>query len=79
MGIFWPCPTEDHPGTPRLWEDKKFKTPDGKAHFNPAPYKLPGEITDEEYPITLNNRSCCFSIFKRNTNPKNRQISRSVS
>ncbi len=33
MGIFWPCPTEDHPGTPRLWEDKKFKTPDGKAHF----------------------------------------------
>ncbi|KHJ39409.1 assimilatory nitrate reductase catalytic subunit [Pedobacter glucosidilyticus] len=53
MGMFWPCPTEDHPGTPRLWEDKKFKTPDGKAHFNPAPYKLPGEVTDENYPITL--------------------------
>jgi assimilatory nitrate reductase catalytic subunit len=53
MGMFWPCPTEDHPGTPRLWEDKKFKTPDGKAHFNPAPYKLPGEVTDENYPVTL--------------------------
>ncbi|WP_375605142.1 molybdopterin oxidoreductase family protein [Flavobacterium davisii] len=53
MGVFWPCPSEDHPGTPRLWEDKKFRTADGKAHFNPAPYKLPGEVTDNEYPITL--------------------------
>jgi len=53
MGVFWPCPSDDHPGTPRLWEDRKFKTPDGKAHFNPAPYKLPGEVTDYEYPITL--------------------------
>jgi assimilatory nitrate reductase catalytic subunit len=23
-GIFWPCPTEDHPGTPRLFEDFKI-------------------------------------------------------
>src|SRR5690606_38775743 len=46
MGIFWPCPSEDHPGTPRLWEDKKFKTPDGKAHFNPVKYREPGEVTD---------------------------------
>ncbi len=53
MGIFWPCPTEDHPGTPRLWEDKKFETPDGKAHFNPAPYKLPGEVTCVDYPVVL--------------------------
>lgn len=53
MGIFWPCPTLDHPGTPRLWEDRKFKTPDGKAHFNAAPYRDPGEITDDEYPIVL--------------------------
>jgi assimilatory nitrate reductase catalytic subunit len=53
MGVFWPCPTIGHPGTPRLWEDKKFKTPDGKAHFNPAPYKLPGEVTDADYPVIL--------------------------
>lgn len=30
LGIFWPCPTEDHPGTPRLWEDKVFNTNDKK-------------------------------------------------
>lgn len=53
MGVFWPCPTLDHPGTPRLWEDKKFATPDGKAHFNPIAYRAPGEITDEEYPVVL--------------------------
>ncbi len=53
MGVFWPCPTEDHPGTPRLWEDRKFKTPDGRAHFHGVPYRDPGEVTDEEYPIIL--------------------------
>lgn len=53
MGVFWPCPTQDHPGTPRLWEDRKFCTPDKKAHFNPAPYRPPSEPTDTEYPIIL--------------------------
>ncbi|GAB2977648.1 assimilatory nitrate reductase catalytic subunit [Mucilaginibacter puniceus] len=53
MGIFWPCPSEDHPGTPRLWEDKKFATPDERAHFNPVKYRDPGEITDDLYPIVL--------------------------
>ena len=24
--IAWPCPTEDHPGTPRLFEDLRFNT-----------------------------------------------------
>lgn len=53
MGIFWPCPSEDHPGTPRLWEDRKFKTPDGRAHFHGVPYRDPAETTDAEYPVIL--------------------------
>ena len=53
MGIFWPCPSLDHPGTRRLWEDKKFCTPDQKAHFNPVKYREPGEVTDEEYPVVM--------------------------
>lgn len=53
MGVFWPCPSEDHPGTPRLWEDRKFKTPDGKAHFNPVPYREPSEVVDTEYPVVM--------------------------
>jgi len=53
MGVFWPCPTLDHPGTPRLWEDRKFATSDGRAHFNPTSYREPAEITDAEYPVIL--------------------------
>ncbi|MDN3670762.1 molybdopterin oxidoreductase family protein [Echinicola jeungdonensis] len=53
MGVFWPCPSEDHPGTPRLWEDRKFKTPDGKAHFNPVSYREPSEVVDKEFPVVL--------------------------
>ncbi|MFC6101451.1 molybdopterin oxidoreductase family protein [Olivibacter domesticus] len=53
MGIFWPCPSLDHPGTPRLWEDRKFKTPDGKAHFNPVRYRPASEVTDKDYPVVL--------------------------
>lgn len=53
MGIFWPCPDTNHPGTPRLWEDRKFNTIDSKAHFNSTPYKDPFEVTDESYPVIL--------------------------
>ena len=53
MGVFWPCPSLDHPGTKRLWEDRKFHTNDGKAHFNPVKYRDPGEVTDEEYPVVM--------------------------
>jgi assimilatory nitrate reductase catalytic subunit len=53
MGVFWPCPSEDHPGTPRLWEDRKFKTPDGRAHFHGVSYRDPGELTDADYPMIL--------------------------
>jgi assimilatory nitrate reductase catalytic subunit len=53
MGVFWPCPSLDHPGTPRLWEDRKFATADGKAHFNPVVYKDPGEVVNYEYPVVL--------------------------
>ena len=33
-GVFWPCPSEDHPGTPRLFLDR-FATADGRARFHP--------------------------------------------
>ena len=53
MGIFWPCPSLDHPGTPRLFEDKQFFTPDKKAHFNAVEFRPPAEVPDAEYPIVL--------------------------
>ena len=29
QGVFWPCPDDEHPGTPRLFADR-FATPDGQ-------------------------------------------------
>ncbi|MGH7879472.1 MAG: molybdopterin oxidoreductase family protein, partial [Candidatus Binataceae bacterium] len=37
-GVFWPCPTEDHAGTPRMFLDR-FATPDGRARFHPVEYR----------------------------------------
>jgi assimilatory nitrate reductase catalytic subunit len=52
-GVFWPCPSLDHPGTPRLHEGGHFGHPDGKAHFVPVEWRPAAEPTDEEYPIVL--------------------------
>ncbi len=52
-GIFWPCPTEDHPGTPRFFEDGVFKTESGRAKFAAITFRPPGEVVDDEYPIWL--------------------------
>ena len=52
-GVFWPCPTLDHPGTPRLFEDMKFHTSDQKAHFEVTQWRPSGDPVDEQYPIYL--------------------------
>ncbi|ELZ14476.1 formate dehydrogenase, alpha subunit [Haloterrigena salina JCM 13891] len=54
-GLQWPVPDEDHPGTPYLYdyEEGEFNFPDGKARFVPADGGHPGELPDEDYPLTL--------------------------
>ena len=51
MGVFWPCPAPEHPGTPRLFEGGKFHHPDGRAKFHAYEYRPPAEDVDAEYPI----------------------------
>jgi assimilatory nitrate reductase catalytic subunit len=51
-GIFWPCPDTDHPGTPRMFEDR-FYYPDGKARFTAVEWAPPAEEPDEKYPMRL--------------------------
>ncbi len=51
--VQWPCPADDHPGTPRLFTDGRFWTDDGKARLHgvsPAP--LP-EPPDDTFPLIL--------------------------
>jgi assimilatory nitrate reductase catalytic subunit len=52
-GVFWPCPSLDHPGTPRLFEDGRFFHPDGKARFMKLEWRAGGDPVDEAYPIYL--------------------------
>lgn len=49
-GLTWPCPTDDHPGTPIL-HTKAFTR--GKGKFHSITAKLPAEQTDAEYPLIL--------------------------
>ncbi len=51
-GVFWPCPSEDHPGTPRLFMDH-FATADGRARFHPVEFRAPAEEPDHEFPLYL--------------------------
>jgi len=51
-GIQWPCPSEEHPGTKILHQDK-FPTPNGLARFFPYEYQPPAEVPDDEYPFIL--------------------------
>jgi assimilatory nitrate reductase catalytic subunit len=53
MGVFWPCPTPEHTGTPRLFEGGRFNHPDGKARFHAIEYRPPAEDVDAAYPIIL--------------------------
>jgi assimilatory nitrate reductase catalytic subunit len=60
MGVFWPCPTEGHPGTPRLFEDKRTYHPDGKFHMHPTPYRPSFDMPDAEYPIYFTSGRSVF-------------------
>jgi assimilatory nitrate reductase catalytic subunit len=48
-GVFWPCPSVEHPGTPRLFAERFF-FPDGRARFFPVSHRPAGEEPDAEYP-----------------------------
>jgi assimilatory nitrate reductase catalytic subunit len=52
-GVFWPCPSLDHPGTPRLYQGGLFGHADGKAHPQPVEWRPAAEEPDAEYPIIL--------------------------
>ena len=49
-GVFWPCPSEDHPGTPRLFAER-FHHADGKAKFHTVEHRAAGEEPDAEFPL----------------------------
>jgi assimilatory nitrate reductase catalytic subunit len=49
-GVFWPCPSEAAPDTPRLFTER-FHHPDGKARFHAVEHRDAGEEPDADYPL----------------------------
>ncbi|MGJ9382642.1 formate dehydrogenase subunit alpha [Salipaludibacillus sp. CF4.18] len=64
-GVFWPCPSEDHPGTPTIFKDK-FSTPDGKANLPAVAWKEPGEIPTKEFPLRLTTGRVVYHYLSGN-------------
>ena len=50
VGLQWPCPTKDHPGTKFLHEGRFSR---GKGKFHAVRFLPPKEAPDEEYPFVL--------------------------
>ncbi|MCF8029902.1 MAG: formate dehydrogenase subunit alpha [Desulfohalobiaceae bacterium] len=49
-GIPWPCPDREHPGTPRLHEQRFSR---GRGVFFPVHHREPMEQASEQYPLLL--------------------------
>jgi len=50
QGIHWPCPNEEHPGTPILHREQ-FTS--GKGTFHAIEFIPPAEMVDADYPLYL--------------------------
>jgi assimilatory nitrate reductase catalytic subunit len=53
MGVFWPCPSLDHPGTPLLIEGGVSFHADGKCRFQVTEWRESGDPVDEQFPVYL--------------------------
>jgi predicted molibdopterin-dependent oxidoreductase YjgC len=50
VGLQWPCPTVEHPGTPILHKDAFTR---GRGLFSAIEHTPPAEVPDAEYPFIL--------------------------
>jgi predicted molibdopterin-dependent oxidoreductase YjgC len=57
QGLQWPCPSEDHPGTPILHKETFAR---GRGRFVACEFKPPAENPDQEYPFILTTGRLLF-------------------
>ncbi len=68
VGLQWPCPTAEHPGTPFLHAGQFAR---GKGRFVPLKHTEPAELPDDEYPLTLTTDR---SLFHFHTSTMSRKV-----
>jgi assimilatory nitrate reductase catalytic subunit len=65
QGVFWPCPSEDHPGSERLFAER-FAHPDGRARFHALDYAPPAEEPNQAYPFRLTTGRVVYHYLSGN-------------
>jgi formate dehydrogenase alpha subunit len=68
-GLQWPCPVDDHPGTPILHINTCVR---GKGRFIPLKYIPPGEMPSADYPLVLTTGR---SLYHYHTGTMTRRVS----
>ena len=68
QGVFWPCPSEDHPGTPRLFaDDVPHAGRAGAVHPGGAPG--PGRDPRRRLPVRADHRPADGPVPERHPDP----------
>jgi assimilatory nitrate reductase catalytic subunit len=64
-GVFWPCPSLDHPGTPRLFTER-FNHPDGRAKMFAVTYRPAAEEPGGDFPFRLTSGRVVYQYLSGN-------------
>ena len=70
VGLQWPCPSGDHPGT-KFLHGEKFATKNGKGKFMPLKYRPSAEEPDKKYPFIFTTDR---SLFHFHTSTMTRKV-----
>ncbi len=72
LGLQWPCPNKDHPGTKYLHKDEFAK---GIGTFHAVEFKEPAETTDADYPLILTTGRILYQFHTRTMTSREEGIS----
>jgi formate dehydrogenase alpha subunit len=71
----WPCPDENHPGTPYLHKDRFSR---GLGKFHGINYKEPAEKVDKKYPLLLTTGRIMFHFHTGTMSRRSEKLHKEV-
>jgi predicted molibdopterin-dependent oxidoreductase YjgC len=71
VGLQWPCPSKDHPGTMFLHKDKFVR---GQGLFHAISFRDPAEMPDDKYPLILSTGRTLYNYNIGNMSQKSKAI-----
>jgi predicted molibdopterin-dependent oxidoreductase YjgC len=71
VGLQWPCPTPEHPGTPFLHQGRFTR---GQGLFQAIRFRPPAEVPDADYPMILSTGRTLFNYNVGNMTRKTAAI-----